>query len=195
MAQSTTTQKTHELIVPEGRVGKFQLHYEHTHTEEDFSRVNYYTPASDRETMRVTFSFKGNDFNVPSWQVSKISPFTSDKTKNMLKEAGYKHYVGTHIRVNKKEFFAVVPITEKEYIAIHSWFDSIKLKKEEHKIAPVKPVTEVYAKEIQKAKESGELVVIYRGTKDGSSKHSDTDLVTKYIDGDGKITTKVEPMH
>lgn len=190
----TTTTKETTLTVPEGRVGKFKLVYKHIHQEEDLSRVNYYTPENEREDKRISFEFKGYQFEAVAYQLSKKDGLTSKEVLKGLEENNLEHYVIAYTKINGKSQKGVVMLTVGEYQAIKDWFESVKQIKPENEAAKEATVEEKYAEEIAKAKELGRKVIINRYARDSKHPESDTEFVTVYIDSDGKITQSIELM-
>ncbi|MFU2222007.1 hypothetical protein [Streptococcus pluranimalium] len=186
-----TIKKTTTINIEDGRVKKFELNYTNTHTDDDFSRVNYFTPASDLEEMTVNFTYKGYKLSAPSWKVNEIPENRkqkSDLEKQMIAN-GFTCYIQAKTESGKTAF---VGITKAEYEAIKGWFKTVKIQKEEK--TEIKSTQKDYSKEIEKAKETGKKVIISRNAIDSQNSESDTEIVTRYIDANGKITETIESM-
>lgn len=192
----TTKSNQTTLVVPRGRVGKFNLIYTYIHQEEDLSRVNYYTPENEREDKRIRFEFKGYRFEAPAWQLSRKSARTSKEILKGLEENNLEHYVIASTKINGKSQTGVVMLTAEEYQAIKEWFESASLiKSKTEYISQTVSVKEKYADEIAKAKETGREVIVGRFARDSHCPESDTEIVTIYIDSEGNITQKSELMN
>lgn len=180
-----------ELIVEGGRVGKFNLKSTYMHRDEDFSRVNYYDPEYECQMGEITFEFNGYKLKAVDWQVVRIINAAVGKMEKAVQALGYNHYIICKCKIDGKERDCGVAITESEYKAIKEWFESVKVTKPVVKKEVKKPD---YSKEIAEAKKSGKLVIINRYAKSIDHPESDTAIVTVYVDGDGKITSKTELM-
>ncbi len=180
-----------ELVVEGGRVGRFNLTSTYTHQDEDFSRVNYYTPENERQNGELTFEYKGYEFKAVDWQVNKLGKGTAKEIKSGLEKVGLKHYIIAKAKINGKIQSGTVMITENEYNAIKKWFESVKMTQQKAE-KEVKKAD--YSEKIAEAKENGKLVIINRYAVSVDSEESDTAIVTVYIDENGVITKSTDLM-
>lgn len=189
----TIKTRAHQLIIPNGYVGKFDLTYNYIHQDEDLSRVSYYEPESEREEMLIEFEKDGINFEVNNWELSNSLGLLSDKNQEALRKEGVTHYIGTHKTIDGQRPYCIIRITEDEYKAIKSWFESVSVIKKEK---TVKNETKPLKEQITEAKETGQKVIINRYARDSQDDYadSDTEIVTVYIDAEARITQEVAPM-
>ena len=179
--------KEGKLIIPNGRVGEFNLKLDYLWLPEEST----YTSIKDEreiEKVEISFNFKGHDITCQLWQVGDLK-FATKESADYTKSLGLKHYIVGKFDRTKT---AIVPITEDEFNAIQKWAKDNSQRRLTNKEDKEEAVD--YSEQIAKAKETGMKVVINKGVRNSNNPYSDTEIVTHYIDGEGNITVNVVPM-